>query len=75
MLVLTRRLHEKILLPGFNTAIQIIAIQSGSVRIGVEAPADVKVLREEVANEEFRSDTHMPRLELRRPPRQLNSVR
>jgi carbon storage regulator len=49
MLVLSRRLHEKILFPGFNTAVHVVSIESGSVRIGIEAPADVKVLREEIA--------------------------
>jgi carbon storage regulator CsrA len=48
MLVLSRKLNEKILLPGTKTAIQIVAIKSGVVRLGIEAPPEVVVLREEV---------------------------
>ena len=48
MLVLSRRLHEKILFPGFETAVQVVGIQSGTVRLGIDAPEEVRVLREEV---------------------------
>jgi carbon storage regulator CsrA len=48
MLVLSRRLNEKILFPGFDTTVQIVGIRSGAVRLGIEAPAEVRVLREEV---------------------------
>src|SRR4051794_19967348 len=48
MLVLTPRLHEKILLPDTNTAIEVVSIQSGAVRLGISAPEDVRILRENV---------------------------
>jgi carbon storage regulator CsrA len=48
MLVLSRRLNEKLLFPGLKTAIEILAIKSGVVRLGIDAPRSVKVLREEV---------------------------
>ncbi len=48
MLVLSRRLNEKILFPGLQTAIQIVSIKSGVVRLGIQAPDEVRVLREEV---------------------------
>ena len=48
MLVLSRRLNEKILFPGFETAVQILGIKPGSVRLGIEAPDEVRVLRAEV---------------------------
>jgi carbon storage regulator CsrA len=50
MLVLSRKLNEKILLPGTHTAIQVIGIKPGVVRLGIEAPPEVVVLREEVPN-------------------------
>ena len=34
MLVLSTRLNEKILLPDSNTSIEVVAIQSGTVRLG-----------------------------------------
>lgn len=48
MLVLARRLNERILIPAIQAAIQVVGIQGGIVRLGIEAPADVKVFREEV---------------------------
>lgn len=48
MLVLSRRLNEKILLPGVQVAVQVVAIKPGAVRLGIQAPPDVTVLREEV---------------------------
>jgi carbon storage regulator CsrA len=48
MLVLSRRLNEKVLIPQFNTAIQVVAIKPGAVRLGIAAPPEVTVLREEV---------------------------
>src|SRR3954454_15452531 len=49
MLVLSRRPGEKILFPGINTTVQVVAVKSGAVRLGIEAPPEVTVLREEVA--------------------------
>lgn len=48
MLVLSRKLNEKILLPGTHTAIQIVGIKPGVVRLGIDAPPEVVVLREEI---------------------------
>ena len=48
MLVLSRRLHEKILFPGLNITVQVVAIKPGVIRIGIEAPPDVRIVREEI---------------------------
>jgi carbon storage regulator len=49
MLVLSRKRNEKIIV-GDSIVITIIEIrQDGLVRVGIEAPREVKVLREEVA--------------------------
>jgi carbon storage regulator CsrA len=48
MLVLSRRLHEKIVFPGLNITVQVLSTASGVVRLGIEAPPDVAVLREEL---------------------------
>src|ERR1700732_3458761 len=50
MLVLSRRLNEKIVLPGIKTVVQVVSIRPGSVRLGIEAPPEVVVLREELQN-------------------------
>jgi carbon storage regulator len=48
MLVLTRKPGERILLPQCELAITVISIQGNKVRLGVSAPADVAVYREEL---------------------------
>jgi carbon storage regulator CsrA len=48
MLVLSRRLNEKVLFPGFNTSVQILDFKGGKARLGIEAPKSVTVLREEL---------------------------
>src|SRR5437763_1285193 len=48
MLVLSRRLNEKLLIPCIRTAVQVLSIQGGQVRLGVEAPSEVAVFREEI---------------------------
>ena len=47
MLVLTRKMGEKILI-GDNVVIEIVKVQGNRVWIGLEAPASVKILREEI---------------------------
>lgn len=47
MLVLSRKKDEKIII-GDNIAIMIVDIQGDKVRLGIEAPRDVSVHREEV---------------------------
>jgi carbon storage regulator len=49
MLVLSRRPNEKILLPSIPAVIQVISAQANLVRLGLEAPAHVPILREELA--------------------------
>ena len=47
MLVLSRKVGERILI-GDGIAITIVRISHGTVRIGVEAPRETPVIREEV---------------------------
>ena len=49
MLVLSRREDESIVING-NIKIVVTAIQRGRVRLGIEAPQEVPVLRQEVDN-------------------------
>ena len=63
MLVLSRRLHEKIVLPDLNVTIQVVAVKGGTVRIGIEAPPDVAVLREELLDQSQASATSGPNAE------------
>ncbi|HKI37224.1 MAG TPA: carbon storage regulator [Gemmataceae bacterium] len=47
MLVLTRRIGEEIIIDG-RIRVTITAVNGGKVRIGIAAPPDVRVDREEV---------------------------
>lgn len=47
MLVLTRKLNEQILI-GDDIKITLIRVRGNSVRIGIEAPRDVRVVRGEL---------------------------
>lgn len=47
MLVLTRRPQESIVIPGSNIVIQVLGVQGGRVKIGIQAPADVEIRRPE----------------------------
>jgi carbon storage regulator CsrA len=48
MLVLSRRVNERILFPSLGISIQLVATRPGQARLGIDAPPDVPVLREEV---------------------------
>jgi carbon storage regulator len=48
VLVLTRRLHESIVIPGRDVTIRVVAVKGGTVRISIEAPPDVPILRGEL---------------------------
>lgn len=55
MLILERRLHERIFI-GNDIVIEIIDIGHGKVRIGIAAPQDVTILREELLDREPRGN-------------------
>jgi carbon storage regulator len=51
MLVLSRKLCEKIVVPQCQLSVTIIGIQGNSVRLGISAPPEVAVHREELWRE------------------------
>jgi carbon storage regulator len=50
VLVVSRKVGERILI-GDKIAITVVKVSGGGVRIGVEAPAELAVMREELAEE------------------------
>ena len=47
MLVLTRRVGEKLVI-GENVTVTVLGVKGNQVRIGIDAPRDVSVNREEI---------------------------
>jgi len=50
MLVLSRKVGERILV-GEDIAITVVRLTSGGVRLGIEAPPEMPVVREELAEQ------------------------
>ncbi len=63
MLVLTRKQSEMINI-GDDITIKVIRTGSNSVKIGIEAPADVRVLRSELLIDEPATSDEAPQLQL-----------
>jgi carbon storage regulator CsrA len=49
MLVLSRKLNQKVLFPGVRASVQIVSVKGNVVRLGIEAPPGLTILREEIA--------------------------
>jgi len=49
MLVLSRKLNEKIVIDG-GIVVTVVKIDRNQVRLGIEAPGDVRIFREEIAS-------------------------
>ena len=49
MLVLSRKLNEKIVIDG-GIVVTVVKIDRNQVRLGIEAPANVRIFREEIAS-------------------------
>jgi carbon storage regulator CsrA len=72
MLVLSRRPNETLVFPGLATTIQVVSIQKGVVRLGVEAPEHVRVLRGELPDRDAEWAARPPALAPPRPA--INSL-
>jgi carbon storage regulator len=58
VLVLSRKIGERILI-GDKITVTVVKIGHGGVRIGIEAPAEWAVVREELAEELKRAEQEM----------------
>ena len=59
MLVLSRKIGERIVVPHCELAVTVVAVEGNAVRLGISAPEDVAVYREEVW-QQLCQQTHAP---------------
>jgi sRNA-binding carbon storage regulator CsrA len=69
MLVISRKPHEKILIPAIKACIHVAAVQPGVVRVAISAPPEVVILRGEVADRAAEWGTPTPPTPLSRTVR------
>ena len=50
MLVLSRRENEKVVFANLGVSVEILRLAGKVVRLGIQAPAEIQILREELAN-------------------------
>ncbi|QOR35366.1 carbon storage regulator CsrA [Clostridium sp. 'deep sea'] len=50
MLVLTRKLNQSLHI-GENIQLTILEVQNGSVKIGIEAPRNIRIMRQEIIDQ------------------------
>jgi carbon storage regulator len=63
MLVLSRKLNEKIVIDG-GIVVTVVKIDRNQIRLGIEAPPDVRVFREEIAGCARRNSSDRPSMAL-----------
>lgn len=63
MLVLSRRQNESIVFANLNIRVEVLKLAGNSVRLGVDAPAHVQVLREEIAQRADAISAAQPKLQ------------
>jgi carbon storage regulator len=59
MLVLSRKIGERIVVPHSELTVTVVAVDGKTVRLGISAPKHVEVYREEVW-EQICQETHSP---------------
>jgi len=64
MLVLSRKIGERILVPNCELAVTVLAVDGKAVRLGISAPRDIGVYREEVW-QQLCQETHGPQPNVR----------
>jgi len=51
VLVLSRRPEQRVQFPDLNISVEVLQVKGNNVRLGIQAPADIRVLREELLSQ------------------------
>ena len=54
MLVLSRRENQKILFPNLGITVEIVGIRGRNIRVGIDAPPEIRIVRAELADQDQR---------------------
>ncbi len=73
MLVLSRRVGERILI-GENISVTVVRIAGGAVRLGIEAPGDLPIMRDELRADAGRADAGRDHGESSAPARETSTT-
>ncbi|MFH5805681.1 carbon storage regulator [Alienimonas sp. DA493] len=73
MLVLARKVGQTVRLPNQDVTVHVVAVSGQTVRLGVEAPSDVAIVRGEL--EETRTPPASPAVPAAEPSRDLAELR
>ena len=79
MLVLSRKEDQKIRFPEFGITVQVLQVKGSTVRIGLDAPTEVRIIRDELCDDENpgRQRTHritLPQVQRHELRNQLNGL-
>lgn len=58
MLILTRREGESVQI-GYDIEVTVLAVRGGQVRVGIDAPQDIAILRGELSDREQQQTTRL----------------
>ncbi|MBB6062482.1 carbon storage regulator [Thermosipho japonicus] len=67
MLVLSRKIGQSIII-GNDIEIKILKIDGGEIKIGIEAPKDIKVLRKELYEELLKENKEAVKFDIKNLP-------
>ena len=60
MLILTRRIGESVLI-GDQVKVKVLSVRGNQVRLGIDAPREIRVNRDEVVDQGLRDDREAAR--------------
>ena len=69
MLVLSRRENQKVCFPDLDITVEVLRVRGSAVRVGVEAPLEVRILRDEISDNGKSKDSEATKQHVIRLPR------
>lgn len=78
MLVLSRRENQKVLFPNLGITVEIVGLRGSKVKLGIDAPPEIRIVRSELANQPEAEPVHVAKTisseQLHERNNQLNAI-